>query len=137
MRKRKVPDYGEFAGAGFAPIDAEALAALERLLHERDTAPDGDRRRAAEDALREVLQHRHAVSEFTATDGRRVEFRLIVHPHDGVSDARLNAFLTANGQRAYSDAGRWAWRLLMEGRALPDGFHEHFKAEWRIQVQGA
>ncbi len=39
MRRRKFPDYGEFAGFGLKPIDAPALAALERLLHERDAAP--------------------------------------------------------------------------------------------------
>ncbi len=82
-----------------------------------------------------MLQSEHGVNEFTTTDGKRVEFRLIVHPHDGVPGERLNAFLTANGQRAYGDAGRWAWRLLTEGRALPDGFYDYFNATWRIQVQ--
>ncbi|MCC7389389.1 MAG: hypothetical protein IT431_11535 [Phycisphaerales bacterium] len=135
MRKRKIPDYGEFAGAGFAPIDAEALAGLERLLHEWDTAPDGGRRGAAEEALREALLYHYVVNEFTTTDGRRVKFRSNVSIHEGVSTERLNAFLVANGERAYGPAEEWAKRLLAEGRALPDGFDEVFKVGWFMTVQ--
>ena len=135
MRKRKIPDYGEFAGAGFAPIDAEALAGLERLLHEWDTAPDKSRKQAAEDALRESLLYHHVTNEFTTTEGRRVQFRSNVSIREGVSAERLNGFLVANGERAYGPAEEWAKRLLSEGRALPEGFEEVFKVGWFMTVQ--
>lgn len=134
MRKRKVPDYGEFAGSDVRPLDAESLAWLESLLRERNAAPDNTRRKMAEDTIRETL-HERGLHEFTTTDGKRVHFRFRVHPQPGVSDERLNAFLIANGQRAYGNAGRWAWRLVDEGRAIPAGFDEHFRVVWRMEVQ--
>lgn len=93
------------------------------------------RKQAWEDALREVLQTQHGANGFTTTDGKRVEFRLRVDVHDGVSDARLNAFLVANGQRAYGRAVEWAKWLLEDGRAIPEGFYDHFKVVWAMKVQ--
>lgn len=135
MRKRKFPDYGEFAGVGFPPIDAAALAGLERLLHEWDTAPDGGSKEEAERALREALHNHHVTNGFTTTEGRRVEFRSSVSIREDVSTERLNGFLVANGERAYGPAEEWAKRLLAEGRALPDGFDEVFKVGWFMTVQ--
>lgn len=134
MRKRKVPDYGEFTGAGFPPIDAAALAGLERLLHEWDTAPDQARKQEAERALREALHNHHAASGFTATDGRRVEFRYRVHVRKGVTEERLAAFLTSVGQKAHGRAEVWAERLLADGRSTPEGFEDHFSVRWYMRV---
>lgn len=135
MRRRKIPDYGEFAGAGFPPIDAAALAGLEQLLREWDSAPDGGRRDAAAEAIREALHYHYVTNGFTTTDGRRVEFRSSVSIREDVSTERLNGFLVANGERAYGRAEEWAKRLLAEGRALPDGFDEVFKVGWFMTVQ--
>jgi hypothetical protein len=135
MRKRKVPDYGEFAGFGLKPIDAPAIAALERLLHERDTAPDQSRKQAAEEALREVLQNEHGVNGFTTTDGRRVEFRYRVQVRKGVTEEQRSAFLASVGEKAHGRAEVWAERLVAEGRALPEGFDGHFAVRWYMMVK--
>lgn len=133
MRRRKFPDYGEDAGADVVPLGADTLAWLEARLRERDAAPDNGQRRAAEETIRETL-FQHGLHEFTTTDGKRIRFSLYVHRQPGVSEEEVNAFQVANGQRAYGNAERWAWGLLKDGRALPDGFHDHFHEKWRMEV---